>query len=178
MRKKGRTDLARLKNLLATVCMATVLGAPLSASALPKEGKPAPPIKVVTIGGQKVTLANYKGHVLLLDFFATWCEGCNDALPHLISLNKKYGKQGLQILGVDNGGRGDSQDVLRHFVREKQINYPIALVDDDVFLDYGVFRIPVLFVIDKQGVLVKKFDGFNPQVEEALETMVKTLLAQ
>jgi len=171
-------DLASIKKYMAVACLAAALGAPLSAYALPKEGKQAPPIKVVSTSGQKITLDNYKGHVLLLDFFATWCDGCNDALPHLIGLNRKYGKQGLQILGVNNGGRGDTEDVLRRFIREKQINYPIALVDDDVFLDYGVFRIPVLFVINKQGVLVKKFDGYNPQVEEALESTVKSLLAQ
>lgn len=176
--KKGWVHLSRFTKIISGVVLIAGLAVPVSSFALPQSGKPAPPIKVVTTSGQKVTLANYKGYVLVLDFFATWCEGCNEALPHLISLNRQYGGQGLQILGLNPGVRGDSLDVVRRFIRENKINFPVALADMDLLLEYGVQPIPAIFIIDKKGVLVQKFVGFNPQIVEKMEATIKNLLAQ
>jgi len=171
-------DLPQLKKILSGVILAGVLTAPVSAFALPQPGKPVPPVNVVTTSGQKVTLANYRGYVLVLEFFATWCDGCNESLPHLISLNSRYNRQGLQILGLNPGVRGDTLGVVQRFIRDKKINFPVALADTDLLLDYGVQPIPAIFVIDKKGVLVQKFVGFNPQIVEKMEATIKTLLAQ
>jgi peroxiredoxin len=167
-----------MKKILWGVLLAASLAVPVSALALPQPGKPVPPIKVVTTSGQKVTLANYRGYVLVLEFFATWCEGCNESLPHLISLNRQYNGQGLQILGLNPGVRGDTLGVVQRFIREKKINFPVALADYDLLHDYGVQPIPAIFIIDKKGVLVQKFVGFNPQIVEKMEATIKTLLAQ
>lgn len=171
-------DLSRINRFLSITVLSALLAAPATSFAIPQKGKQAPPIKVVTTSGQKVTLANYKGYVLVVEFFATWCEGCQESLPHLINLNKQFGKQGLQILGLNPGVRGDTVDVVRQFVREKQINFPVALVDDDLLIDYGIQPIPAIFIIDKKGVLVQKFVGYNPDIQKEMESTIKGLLAQ
>ncbi|MRR34033.1 TlpA family protein disulfide reductase [bacterium] len=171
-------DKSRLNKLLSIILLASMLAVPVTCFAIPQKGKPAPPIQVVTTSGQKITLANYKGYVLVVEFFATWCEGCKDSLPHLINYNKQYGKQGLQILGLNPGVRGDSVDVVRQFMREKQINFPVALVDDDLLIDYGISPIPAIFIIDKKGVLVQKFVGFTPEIKKEMEATIKSLLVQ
>jgi peroxiredoxin len=167
-----------MKNVLTGLFLLVGLSVAGPALALPQTGKPAPPIKVVTTSGQKVTLANYKGYVLILEFFATWCEGCNESLPHLVSLNTKYKGQGLQVLGLNPGIRGDTQAVVQRFIRDKRINFPVAMVDIDLLLEYGVQPIPAFFIIDKKGVLVRKFIGYNPQIQENMESTIRTLLAQ
>jgi peroxiredoxin len=170
--------LLRMKKVIWVAILAVGLAVPVSSYALPQTGKPAPPIKVVSTSGQKITLANYRGYVLVLEFFATWCDGCKESLPHLISFNRQYNGKGLQVLGLNPGVRGDTLGVVQRFIREKQINFPVALADTDLLLDYGVQPIPAIFIIDKKGVLVQKFVGFNPQIMEKMETTIKTLLAQ
>jgi peroxiredoxin len=164
--------------ILSIALLAGSLALPALSSAAPQKGQAAPPLKVVTTSGQKVSLANYKGRVLVLEFFATWCEACKDSLPHMIKLNRQYGKQGLQILGLNPGVRGDSEDVVRRFIRDRKINFPVAMVDDDILIDYGVSPIPAIFIIDKNGVLVQKFVSYNPEIGETMNATIKTLLAQ
>jgi cytochrome c biogenesis protein CcmG, thiol:disulfide interchange protein DsbE len=179
--RKGCTDLSRtgnIKRLLAVALLAVSLALPALGSAAPQKGKAAPPLKVVTTSGQKVSLANYTGHVLVLEFFATWCEACKDSLPHMNKLNQQYGKQGLQILGLNPGVRGDTEDVVRRFIRDKKINFPVAMVDDDILIDYGVSPIPAIFIIDKKGVLVQKFVSYNDEIGESMNATIKTLLAK
>jgi len=171
-------EFSRLKKVLSLVLFVTALALPTLSQAVPLKGRPAPAIKVVTTSGQKVTLANYRGYVLVLEFFATWCEGCRDSLPHLISLNKTFGTQGLQILGLNPGVGGDDLKKVRKFIREEHINYPVAFVEDDMLIDYAVQPIPAIFIIDKKGVLVEKYVGFNSVIQESMEKTIKTLLAQ
>ena len=171
-------DFSRMKKVLSLVLFVTALVLPSLSQAAPQKGRPAPAIKVVTTSGQKVTLANYRGHVLVIEFFATWCEGCRDSLPHLISLNKTFGKEGLQILGLNPGVGGDDLQKVREFIREEHINYPVAFVEDDMLIDYAVQPIPAIFIIDKKGVLVEKYVGFNSVIQESMEKTIKTLLAQ
>jgi thiol-disulfide isomerase/thioredoxin len=164
--------------LLLMFMVALVVSVSMPAFAVPQKGSPAPPLRIVTTAGQKVTLENYKGRVLVVEFFATWCGGCNDSMPYLLKLNKQYGKQGLHILGLNPGVRGDTLDVVRRYVRKNQINFPVALVDDDVLLSYGVQPIPAIFIIDRNGVVVQKYVGFTSETLLAMETTIQNLLKQ
>ncbi len=158
--------------------LAMLLALPATSFALPKKGQPAPPFKVVTTSGQKLSLADYKGSVLVIEFFATWCGGCKDSIPHLTNLQKQFGKQGLQILGLDVG-QGDSLEQVKDFVAKKKISYPVAIAEEDtVYNDYGILRIPTLFIINKKGVLVEKLDGFNDDTRKILEAAVRRLVAE
>jgi len=164
-----------LKACLA-VAAVLVLAAPLPASAIVRKGDAAPPFKAVSTSGQAINLANYKGYVLVLDFFATWCAPCREAIPHLVELNRKYGKQGLQVLGLS--ADEDGEKVVRDFVAEKRINYPVALAGESVITDYGLRSIPTMYVINKKGVVVEKYMGFGDDMEKTMEALIKKLLAE
>lgn len=168
----------RITKSIVSVILAVGMFMPMPAFAVPQKGKPAPAVRVVTTSGQMLSLAGYRGQVVVLEFFTTWCEGCKLSLPHLISLNAKYGKQGLRVLGLNPGIRGDNLNVVRGFIRDNRINFPVALVDDDLLMDYGVQPIPAIFIIDKRGVLAQKFIGYNSQIQTAMETTIKSLLAK
>jgi len=146
------------------------------AAAILQKGDKAPAIKLVTTSGQPVTLANYKGYVLVMDFFATWCIPCKESIPHLNSLNRKYGKQGLQVLGVSVDEGGDRE--VKSFIAERKIGYPVAIGGDDLQADYGLRSIPTIYVINKKGMVAEKFQGFSDQTGRAMEDAIKRLLAE
>ena len=165
--------LHRLRRLGLLVLSLLALARPAAATL--QKGQPAPPIQVVTTSGQHVSLANYRGYVLILDFFATWCVPCRDSIPHLIGLNGRYGNQGLQILGMSVDE--DSGDV-KHFIAEKRINYPVAVTSEDLQADYGLRSVPTNVVINKKGIVVEKFSGYNEQIGRNIEALVKKLLTE
>jgi cytochrome c biogenesis protein CcmG/thiol:disulfide interchange protein DsbE len=148
---------------------------PTGAYAALKKGQPAPPIKVVTLSGQSVTLANYRGYVLLLDFFASWCHPCNNSILHLVEINQRYGRDGLQILGLS---LDEDRDELIDFIRPLKVNYPVALADEELQIRYGLRSIPTVFLINKRGIIVDIFLGNTDDSSSSLETSIKKLLAE
>lgn len=168
--------LRRIRTLLSAAGVALLVGTATPALAILQKGQAAPPIKVTTTSGQPVTLANYQGYVLIVDFFATWCGPCKEAIPHLNNLAKKYGKQGLQVLGlsVDDGG----EKLVRSFCASRQVGYPVAIADEDLQTEYGLRSVPTLFVINKKGVVAEKFQGYSDETGKAIENLVKKLLAE
>jgi peroxiredoxin len=146
------------------------------AAAILQKGDKAPAIKLVTTSGQPVTLANYKGYVLVMDFFATWCIPCKESIPHMNSLNRKYSKQGLQILGVsvDEGGVRE----VKNFIADRKIAYPVAIAGEDLQTEYGLRSIPTIYVINKKGIVAEKFQGYSDQTGRAMEDAIKRLLAE
>ena len=133
-----------------------------------------------TFSDQKHSLfSEYKGKVLVLDFYATWCNPCRRSIPHLVGLQKKYADQGFTVIGLNVGGEDDQPKVPR-FAKELGINYPLAIPDDDLamFLLSDHDGIPQTFIFDRQGVLVDRLIGFGPssgaQIDEAVETALKT----
>jgi thiol-disulfide isomerase/thioredoxin len=172
--------IVRYLNILPAACLvvATVLclAFPITASAIVRKGDPAPSLKVISTTGQKITLDNYKGYVLVVDFFTTWCVPCRESIPHLVNLNRRYGGQGLQILGMS--ADDDGEKVVKAFIADKKINYPVAIVGEDLTTDYGIRSIPTMFVINKKGVIAEKYQGFNDDMKLSMETLIKKLLAE
>jgi len=146
---------------------------PACVHALPQAGKPAPDFKVVTTTGQTVTLNSYKDKVLVLDFFATWCIPCRTSVPHLVQINSKYGKQGLQVLGVS---ADDSERSLKAFRDRHQINYPMSLAGETILKDYGIRSLPVMFLIDRKGRIFDVYIGFTDDIARTMENRIKELL--
>lgn len=160
-----------------SVCAAALLLACASpALALPKAGQQVPGFKVVTTTGQPVTQDTYRGNVLILDFFATWCGPCKISIPHLADMYRKYGKQGLQVLGMSVDEDGEKQ--VKEFAAEYHMNYPVALAGDTVMGSFGIRSVPIMFLVDKKGKLIEVFRGFNDQIGQSLETQIKRLLAE
>lgn len=139
-------------------------------------GQAAPNFKATTTSGQSVSLENYRGYVLIMDFFTTWCPPCKAAIPHLVELNRKYGKQGLQILGQSMDE--DGERAVKAFAGEYKINYPVALTPEQIQVDYGIISVPVVFVIDKKGKVAEIYRGFSDEIGRSMDNLVKKLLAE
>ncbi|WP_298272242.1 TlpA disulfide reductase family protein [Geobacter sp.] len=164
------------RRLALAAAIVSALAFPLPSHAVVQKGQAAPPIKVVSTSGQPITLNNYKGYVLVIDFFATWCPPCREAIPHLVTLNRKYGKQGLQILGLSLD-EGDEQGV-KEFIASKRINYPVAFASQDIQADYGLRSLPTVYVISRKGVVTEKFQGGSEETLRSIEALIKKLLAE
>lgn len=163
-------------SLLLAVVLLLSMVLPFRAEAAPRKGQPAPDFRVITTGGQSVTLASYRGRVLVVDFFATWCRPCQQAIPHLVEMNRRYGRQGFQILGLS--ADDDGEQLVRAFAGEYQVNYPLAMAGDTVAADYGVRSVPVMFVIDNKGFIAEIYRGSSEETLKKLEQLVKRLLAE
>ena len=133
----------------------------------------APDFALPGVDGQTVRLSDYKGTVVILDFWATWCPPCRAEIPHFVALYEKYQSKGLAIIGVALDAQGAS--VVAPFAKENGIQYTLAIGDDKVAQAYGGIRgIPTTFVIDRQGKIVQKYVGYrDPQVfESAIEPLL------
>lgn len=130
------------------------------------------------LDGRRVRASDYKGKVLVLDFWATYCPPCREEVPHLIALQKRYGAQGLHVVGLNVGGDEDRPKV-PGFVQELGISYPLGYPDDE--LSATVFSqtdaIPQTYVFDRNGRLIKRFVGFDTAAATALDNAVQTALA-
>lgn len=134
----------------------------------------APDFSLVTLDGNAVNLADYKGKALILNVWDTWCPPCRAEIPDFIALYSQYRSKGLVILGVA-GGR-DGETVVRSFIDQNGINYPNAMVNDDFLEGYqGIRSIPTTFVIDKEGKIYQKYVGAKSRA--VFENDIKTLLA-
>jgi thiol-disulfide isomerase/thioredoxin len=125
--------------------------------------------------GKRSVFSEYRGKVLILDFYATWCVPCRDSVPHLIGLQKQYQDKGLVVVGLNVGGPGDAEKV-PDFAKEFGIQYALAEPDKDLveFLLSDNDGIPQTFVFDRQGQLVERFVGFGPGTGEHLDLAVES----
>ena len=153
-----------------------IVSGPASSYAAPRSGQAAPNFKVSTLSGQQVSLENYRGRVLVLDFFATWCKPCRLSIPHLVEMNRKFGQQGLYVLGMS--ADEDGERLVKAFAEKNRMTYPIALAGETTLTDYGVRSVPVMFVIDKKGRVAEVFRGFTDEVGRSSELLIKKLLAE
>jgi thiol-disulfide isomerase/thioredoxin len=126
------------------------------------------------IDGGQLRLSSYRGKVVLLDFWATWCVPCREEIPHFVDLQQKYGGEGLQIIGVS---MDDSADPVRPFYQQFHMNYPVVMGTADVGGAYGgVLGLPIAFLIDREGRIYAKHIGatdaavFDKDISALLQT--------
>ena len=135
--------------------------------------KAAPEWQLKDLEGKAVKLSDFKGKVVILNFWATWCPPCRREIPSFVSLQKQYGDKGLVIIGVllDEKGPG----VVKPFVAKMGINYPIVMGDPKTAADYGgIAVVPTTFVIDRNGKIAAEHQG---DAERAtFESEIKPLL--
>ena len=137
-----------------------------------QERRPAPDFSLAQLDGQQLQLSSYRGKVVLLDFWATWCVPCREETPHLVELQQKYGDRGLQIIGVS---MDDSADPVSGFYREFHINYPVVMGNAQTGELYGgVLGLPIAFYVGRDGIIYSKKIG--AQSAAAIEDEIKKLL--
>ncbi|MBN2123750.1 MAG: TlpA family protein disulfide reductase [Deltaproteobacteria bacterium] len=130
----------------------------------------SPEFAIVDLEGNNVTYEQFKGKVLVLDFWATWCPPCRKSIPELIALQDRYGGEGLVILGVSmDHPQKVSDEALSAFKEEYRINYTILRANSRVIQDFfqdEKIAIPTMFVVNREGRIVDKHVGFSPGAVE------------
>lgn len=118
----------------------------------------APEFSLKSVDGKTVKLSDYKGKVVIIDFWATWCPPCRKGIPDLISIQNEF-KDKVVIIGISLDREKTIKDV-PGFVKNNGINYPVVYGDDKVVIDYGgIQSIPTSFVVDKNGTVVDMHVG-------------------
>jgi peroxiredoxin len=119
----------------------------------------APEFTLKDLDGNKISLSDYRGKVVFLNFWATWCPPCRYEIPGFIEAYKKYKDKGMEIIGISLDRTGP-MSVLA-FARRYKINYPVVMLTKEIFEDYGpIPAIPVTVIIDKKGRLRHRKIGY------------------
>lgn len=150
----------------------TVVLALFSAQIFGQEKK-APPLTLRSIEGKTVRLSDYRGKVVLINFWATWCPPCGAEMPDLIRLQKEYGKEGLQIIGITYPPEQLAR--VRRFTRALKVNYPVALGTRETRAGFSADQtLPLTVIIDREGAIRGTIAGillpaeFNEQIKPLL----------
>jgi thiol-disulfide isomerase/thioredoxin len=133
--------------------------------------QPMPAFLVNDIAGNPVSTASWKGKVVLLNFWATWCPPCRAEVPLLVDLAARY-KDRVQVIGVS---LDDGPEEVKEFVKNEGINYPVVMASREILAEYGgVPALPTLFVVNPDGKVVQKHEGLYSR--ELYETEIRLLL--
>jgi peroxiredoxin len=139
------------------------------------ERKQAPDFVLKDANGASVKLSDYKGKVVVLDFWATWCGPCKIEIPWFMEFEQTYKDRGFSVVGVSMDE--DGWDVVKPYIQARKINYRILLGDDQVGQLYGgVDSLPTTFLIDRSGRIAKVHvgletgkDGFKNEITSLLD---------
>lgn len=182
--RKQAAEKAAAKALQGTLAAGETADAMFTSS--PLLGKPAPDFTLEDLSGKKVSLANYKGKALLINFWATWCGPCKLETPWLVELRNQYASQGFEILGVDaedDGLNPDDKDGLAKdkaavakFVAQQHMPYPVLINGDSISQKFGGLDVePASFFVDRKGTVIAaqmgitSKDDMEAKIRKALE---------
>ena len=151
----------------------------------PLIGKPAPQFSLEDLGGHKVSLADYKGKAVLINFWATWCGPCKIETPWLIDLRNQYAPKGFEILGVstddidrsDTKMFGEEKKEISDFVQRMHMPYPVLIEGDSVSKPYGgLDAMPTSFFVDRSGKIVAATMGITSKddIESNIQKALKS----
>jgi peroxiredoxin len=150
-------------------------GASISGSNAALKGKPAPDFQLKDLDGKSVQLSDLRGKAVLLNFWATWCPPCKIEMPWFVDIQKQYGPQGLQIVGVAMD-EGNAHDAVAKFAKEMELNYIVLLGNDKVADQYGgVDALPTTFYIGRDGKIVTRVFGLvsHGEIEDNVRAALK-----
>lgn len=154
------------------ICLAAILIAATIAHGQSSSQK-APALEIRDLRGRTIRLSDYKGKVVLLNFWATWCPPCRAEVPDLVKMQRDYGKSGLQVIGITYPPQTVSE--VRQFTRELKINYPIALgAKETKSLFDQSETLPITIVIDREGNIRDRIEGIL--LPQEFEQKIKPLL--
>ena len=135
--------------------------------------RPATSLKLKLVDGSPASLADYKGKVILVDWWATWCAPCVAGMPDVQKLYTKYADKGFVAAGISIDEEGAKK--VKPFLQKKKFTYPILLDDSGQWKSWGIRRIPALFLVDKDGQIVKQWIGKTDkrEIESAVDELLK-----
>ncbi|HSH70037.1 MAG TPA: TlpA disulfide reductase family protein [Deferrisomatales bacterium] len=136
----------------------------------------APDFALETATGERASLADYRGQVVMLHFWATWCAPCRAAMAHEVKLQEAYQTRGFTVLGMNMDK--NREDVVQ-FLARNELNYPTLFVDADTRAAYGgVSSIPMTIIIDRSGRIRRKSLGYTLQLMASVERTIESLLEE
>jgi cytochrome c biogenesis protein CcmG/thiol:disulfide interchange protein DsbE len=139
-----------------------------------KNRKAAPEFSLKDANGQTVHLADYRGKVVVLDFWATWCGPCKIEIPWFMEFETQFKDQGFAVLGVSMDE--DGWAVIKPYVRDRKMNYRILLGDDKISTSYGgLDALPTTLLIDREGNIASVHEGVSMGKEEFKNAIVQLL---
>jgi thiol-disulfide isomerase/thioredoxin len=137
-------------------------------------GSHLPKFTVKDLQGHPISSDDLKGKVVIIDFWATWCDPCKQEMPGYQQLVDRYGAQGLVVIGLKSNAMADTENPLK-FAKKVGVRYPLAVATDDLAQKFGgIEGLPTTLVYDRKGVLRKKIVGF--EYTAVVEKDLKTLL--
>lgn len=147
---------------------------PHSKAGIAKQRLLAPDFVLPQLDGTPLRLSAYRGKVVLLDFWATWCDPCREETPHFVDLQQQYADRGLEIIGVS---MDDTSEPVRDFYRQFHVNYPVVMGDAKTGEAYGgVLGLPIAFLLDRDGRIVTKHMG--PTEAATFDQEITSLLSK
>ena len=139
-------------------------------------GSTMPEFKVKDLQGREISSSDLRGKVVLIDFWATWCQPCKKEMPGYQRLLERYGSEGLAIVGFKFDTMKDTEDPVM-FAREIGVRYPLAVATDDIKQKFGgIEGLPTTMIYDRNGTLRQKVIGF--EYTDVIKGSVKPLLSK
>ena len=179
--RKKRLEILMIVSLATGVLWTVVsrvpsaVGAPLSSSPSPREGFLAPDFTLDTLDGNKVTLSELRGQIVVVNFWATWCPPCREETPALEKAYEQYKDSGMVILGVNLTDQDSMSDV-ELFVEEFTLTYPILLDRDGSVSNYlyQIKGLPTTFFVNREGIIRTVVVG-GPMSETFIRSKIEAL---
>jgi peroxiredoxin len=164
-----------VRRLVTSLLLSVALAGPTPA--IPQEGsligEPAPKFVRPDLGGKRINLDAFRGKVVLLNFWATWCAPCRVELPTFAVWQDRYRTAGLQIIAVS---MDDNSVPVGKAARKLRLNFPVIMGDDKLGMAYGgVLGLPVTFLIDRDGRILTRFGGGTDLKQ--MESRVRSVLS-
>jgi peroxiredoxin len=163
-----------LKTILPGIILAIFAASSLASSTL--EGQSAPDFVLKSSAGNNMRLSEYRGDVVMINFWATWCGPCRQEMPLLDDLYSRYERVGFTLLGVNIDD--DSRRAMK-MIEELGVNFPVLFDDGkDVSKLYAVEAMPVTVLVDREGTVRHVHHGYKPGYEEKYLTEIRALLRE
>jgi cytochrome c biogenesis protein CcmG/thiol:disulfide interchange protein DsbE len=167
-----------LTNLVIATLLTAVTGAAQSAVTAAiqpaNDRRPAPEFTLKDSAGKTVNLKKYRGKVVVLDFWATWCHGCKEEIPWFSEFERKYSGKGLRVIGISLDEEG--WKTVKPFLAGVDIPYRIVLGDDSTAKKYSIGNMPDTFLIDRRGRIAAAYTGLVDRAN--IEANIRSMLAQ
>ena len=160
---------------MRTLLLTLLLALPLSAAAV-EEPVQAGDFTLKSAAGSNIRLSEYRGQVVMLNFWASWCGPCRQEFPHLDNLQQKYSDLGFTVFGVNvEQDRASADKVLRDI----PVTFPILFDDENVVSEqYGVDAMPMTLLVDRDGRVRHLHRGYKPGYEDKYEEQVRSLIRE